>query len=57
MKNKSIDKGHTWKENGLTFIEVIRQEYSGNNYIICLAWVSSGVVWSYLMEEMNKKGD
>jgi hypothetical protein len=34
LKNKSIDKEHAWKENGLTFTEIIRQGYSGNNCVI-----------------------
>jgi hypothetical protein len=91
--NKSLHKNITFKEKGIKYIEVIRQEYAGNGAIISagfvegknkpkvdviyiklekdngdpiklllrpdeaqtLAWVSSGVVWSYLMQEMNKK--
>ncbi len=93
MKNKTIDSDWTWEENGLTYTEVIRQEYGGNNCIVsagfvegenkpevdiiyvrlkkdgveptnlllrpdeaqALAWISSGVVWSYLMSEMHEK--
>ncbi len=94
LRNKSLHKNIIHKENGLTYTEIVRQEYAGNNCIMSagfvegknkpkvdiiyiklekddvdltilllrpdeaqtLAWVSSGVVWSYLMEEMNKKG-
>jgi hypothetical protein len=94
LKNKSLREYNIYTENGLTFTEIIRQEYSGNNCIISagyvegegkpevdiiylrlakdgvdptllllrpdeaqiISWVSSGVVWSYLMDEMNKKG-
>ncbi len=34
MKNKSIGNNNTWEENGLTYTEIIRQEYNGNNCII-----------------------
>ena len=34
MKNKSIKHPLTWKEDGLCFKELIRQEYNGNNCII-----------------------
>lgn len=34
MKNQSIDNDRVWQENGLTFTEIIRQEYTGNNCII-----------------------
>ncbi len=94
MKNKIINTGHAWKENGLTFTEVIRQEYGENNCVIsagfvkgknkpkvdviylklekngveptllllrpdeaqALTWVSSGVVWSFLMNKMVDDG-
>ena len=89
----SISAHHNtiYKDEGLTYTEVIRQEYGGNNCIIsagfvegdnkpevdtiyvklekdnvyptilllrpdeaqALAWVSSGVVWSHLMELMH----
>jgi hypothetical protein len=39
MKNKSIESEKVWKENGLTFTEVIRQEYGGNNCIISAGFV------------------
>jgi hypothetical protein len=90
--NKSLHKNVTYKENGLTYCEMIRQEYTVNHCVISsgfvdgknkpkvdtiyvklekdgvkptilllrpdeaqsLAWVSSGVVWSYLMDTMNK---
>jgi hypothetical protein len=87
LKNKSLGREIVYEEDGLTFTEIIRQEYGGNNCIIsagfvegdnkpevdiiyvrlekdnveptvlllrpdevqALAWVSSGVVWSHLM--------
>lgn len=93
MINKSIDDNLTYEENGLTYTEIIRQEYGGNNCIMsagfvegdskpevdniyvrlekdgveptllllrpdeaqALAWVSSGVIWSYLMDEAKTK--
>jgi len=89
MKNKSITSPSVWKENGLIFTEMIRQEYKGNNCIIsggfitgnnkpsvdtiylrlekdgveptilylrpdemqAIAWIASGTIWSYLMNE------
>lgn len=89
MKNQSIDKEIVFSENNLTFSEVIRQEYVGNNCIIsagfvegenkppvdtmylrlekdgveptvlllrpdeaqAISWITSGVVWSHLMQE------
>ena len=41
MKNKIINTGHAWKENGLTFTEVIRQEYGEkeNNCVISAGFV------------------
>lgn len=39
MKNKSIDDKITFKEDGLLFTEVIRQEYSGNNCVISAGFV------------------
>jgi hypothetical protein len=93
MENKSIQKNTIYKENGLTYTEIIRQEYAGNNCVMsagfvegdnkpevdniylrlekdgveptllllrpdeaqALAWVSSGVIWSYLMSEARKQ--
>jgi hypothetical protein len=87
LKNQSLYKKIIYKEKGLTYTEIIRQEYEGNNCIISggfvkgknkpkvdtiyirlekdnvnptvlllrpdeaqiLTWVSSGVIWSYLM--------
>jgi len=34
MKNKTIEYPNNWQEDGLTYDEVIRQEYEGNNCII-----------------------
>lgn len=89
--NKSAHGSKVYEENGLTYTEIIRQEYGGNNCIIsagfvegenkpevdviyirlekdgvdptllllrpdeaqALAWISSGVIWSYLMELMH----
>jgi hypothetical protein len=94
LNNKSIDFARTWKENGLSYSETIRQEYGGNNCVIsagfveghdkpevdiiyvrlekdgvepttlllrpdeaqALAWVSSGVVWSHLMQQVETRG-
>jgi hypothetical protein len=39
MKNKSIESEKIFTEDGLTFSEVIRQEYSGNNCIISAGFV------------------
>ncbi len=93
MENNSIKYPCSWKEDGLKFTEIIRQEYGGNDCIIyggfvqgrnkppvdtmflrlekngvepttlllrpdemqTIAWIASGVVWSYLMK--NKEPD
>lgn len=34
MKNKSTKYPCTWKEDGLTYKEIIRQEYTNNNCIV-----------------------
>ncbi len=39
MKNKSIESENIYKENGLTFTELIRQEYGGNNCVISAGFV------------------
>ena len=39
MKNKSLEHERVFKEDGLTFTEVIRQEYGGNNCIISAGFV------------------
>jgi hypothetical protein len=93
LKNKSLGREIVYEEDGLTFTEIIRQEYGGNNCIIsagfveggnkpevdeiyirlekdnveptllllrpdeaqALAWVSSGIIWSYLMGQMYEE--
>ncbi len=39
MKNKTIENERVFREGGLTFIEVIRQEYGGNNCVISAGFV------------------
>ena len=39
MKNKSIKYPKKWEDNGLSFREVIRQEYGGNSCIISAGFV------------------
>jgi len=39
LNNKSIDFARTWKENGLSYSETIRQEYGGNNCVISAGFV------------------
>ncbi len=39
LKNKSIESANIWHENNLTFVEIIRQEYGGNNCIISAGFV------------------
>ena len=39
MINKSIDDNLTYEENGLTYTEIIRQEYGGNNCIMSAGFV------------------
>lgn len=39
MENKSITSPQHWEENGLTFTEIIRQEYTGNSCIISAGFV------------------
>ncbi len=39
MKNKTLESERVFKENGLTFTEIIRQEYGGNNCIISAGFV------------------
>jgi hypothetical protein len=91
--NDSLRKETVYEENGLTYTEIIRQKYTGNNCIISagfvegenkpkvdvvyirlekdnveptilllrpdeaqiLTWVSSGVIWSYLMTQMHEE--
>ncbi len=40
MKNKTIESENVYKEDGLTFTEVIRQEYGGNNCVISAGFVT-----------------
>lgn len=91
--NKSAHHSKVYEEDGLTYTEIIRQEYGGNNCIIsagfvegdnkpevdtiyirlekdhvdptvlllrpdeaqAIAWISSGVIWSHLMELKNRE--
>ncbi len=39
MKNKSIEIENVYKENGLTFHELIRQDYCGNKCVISAGFV------------------
>jgi len=39
MKNPSVTQPRRWQENGLTFTELIRQEYTGNNCVISGGYV------------------
>ncbi len=39
MKNKTLGSEKVWTENGLTFTEIIRQEYGGNNCVISAGFV------------------
>ncbi len=39
MENKTITSPRIWQENNLTFTEVIRQEYNGNNCIVSAGFV------------------
>ncbi|MEK6324971.1 MAG: hypothetical protein AABN33_25295 [Acidobacteriota bacterium] len=39
MKNKSLENERVFKKNGLTFTEIIRQEYGKNNCIISAGFV------------------
>ena len=34
MRNKAIKYPYTWEEDGLSFNELIRQEYDGNHCVI-----------------------
>lgn len=36
---RSATKQNVWKENGLTFTEMIKQEYGGNNCVISAGFV------------------
>jgi hypothetical protein len=40
VRNPSIESGRVWEENGLTYKELIRQEYGGNNCVISAGEVS-----------------
>jgi len=40
VKNQSIGHEYIWKENGLSFREVIRLEYGGNRCIFSAGFVS-----------------
>lgn len=39
MRNASIADGRVWTENGLTYTEMIRQEYGGNNCVFSAGFV------------------
>jgi hypothetical protein len=39
MKNESITNDKIYKENGLIFTELIRQDYCGNNCVISAGFV------------------
>lgn len=39
MRNKTLEKERVFKEDGLTFTEIIRQEYGGNNCVISAGFV------------------
>ena len=39
MRNPSVGCERVWTEDGLTFTEVIRQEYGGNNCVISAGFV------------------
>lgn len=39
MTNHSLASPKTWEEDGLTYREMIRQEYGGNNCIISAGFV------------------
>ncbi len=39
MKNSSIGFEKVWTENGLTYTEIIRQEYGGNNCVVSAGFV------------------
>jgi len=38
-ENNSITSPYIWKENGLTFTEIIRQEYGGNHCVISSGFI------------------
>jgi hypothetical protein len=40
VRNPSIKNERVWTENGLTYTEVIRQEYGGNNCVISAGFVA-----------------
>jgi hypothetical protein len=39
MRNPSIKSERIWTEAGLTYTELIRQEYAGNNCVISAGFV------------------
>jgi len=39
MKNKSIKYPIEWQEDGLSYTEIIRQEYNGNNCVVRAGFV------------------
>ncbi len=39
LTNKSANKKVTYEENGLTYTEIIKQEYGGNNCVISAGFV------------------
>lgn len=39
MKNLSVGFEKIWVEDGLTFTEIIRQEYGGNNCVVSAGFV------------------
>lgn len=49
-KNKSVGAGNSWTEDGLTFTELIRQEYGGNGAIF-----STGVIEGHPIEQVYFK--
>lgn len=39
MRNPSVGVERVWTEDGLTFAELIRQEYGGNNCVVSAGFV------------------
>jgi hypothetical protein len=39
MRNSSVGCERVWTEDGLTFTEIIRQEYGGNNCVVSAGFV------------------
>lgn len=56
IKNASIGQDVSWHEDGLTFIEMNRQEYAGNNCVFSAGFVEGHAIDTMYLK-WQKEGD